>query len=106
MTKTVANLKSAISKEAQPELDEYAAHTLILHLIRIDFDDSEDEDHLQGARDAYQRLSEQKFLRPLVKLSTVFATEPPSDECISWGRSRSGSRGSRRGQGRKGDLDG
>ena len=78
-TKTVGHLKKTIRDNAPVELGGYDPHTLILHQINITAEESENENRLEEVREACQCLSQQKSLKPLVKLSTVFAMEPPSD---------------------------
>ena len=81
-TKTVGHLKETIRDENSVELGGCDPDTLILHKINIFAGESENENYIEEVKEACQRLGKQKLLNPLVKLSTVFAMEPPSDGYI------------------------
>jgi Crinkler effector protein N-terminal domain len=72
-TQSVGELKRAIKKEAEPELDAFAARKLTLYQVHFN---PKEEEYIKKLQEAFRNPSKNKELDPLDELRDVFPTGP------------------------------
>jgi Crinkler effector protein N-terminal domain len=79
-TQSVGELKGAIKKKAEPELDAFDAHTLILY--RIDVDGPNKHEYISKMQEVFQNPSSNAELGPFDKLRDHYQPPGPPDQMV------------------------